>query len=299
MSILSYNDEINNFDLISDKEHFWMDNYKDLYQNKNYIKVYPKYDTTRNEQLNAITRLCIYSILFILIFTKNTKWLYIPITIIVLVVIFHNVKKIDDRAKHKKLDKLMRIRKLKQGLRRRDITTQHKHDGSSKLDYDVLFTDEEDEHVKNYNIEANKLDFDEDMYGGPKYSAFTHEPDNPPNTAQEIEQFKKNTCRLPTKDNPFMNPDLTEFNAGDIPAACNANDEDINEHTKVFYNHDLFRDIDELWEKKNSQRQFYTLPNTTVPNNAVEFAKWLYSGVPTCKENQQYCLRYENLKHKR
>nr|QBK88385.1 MAG: uncharacterized protein LCMiAC01_00490 [Mimivirus LCMiAC01] len=299
MSILSYNDEINNFNLTSGREHFWMDNYKDLYQNKNYIKFLPKYDTTRNEQLNAITRLCIYIILLILIFTKNTKWLYLPITIIVLVVIFHNVKKIDENSQHKKLNKLMKIRKLKQGLRRRDITTQYKHDGSSKLDYDVLFTDEEDEYVKNYNIKANKINFDEEMYGGSKYSAFTHEPDYPPNTTQEIEQFKQNTCRLPTKDNPFMNPDLTEFNAGDIPVACNANDEDINEQTKVFYNHDLFRDIDELWEKKNSQRQFYTVPNTTVPNNQVEFAKFLYSTGPTCFESQGACLRYEDLRFKR
>jgi len=96
-----------------------------------------------------------------------------------------------------------------------------------------------------------------------------------------------------------MNPDVTEYNSGNIPAACNADDEGINDGTKVFFNHELFRDVDELWEKKNSQRQFYTVPNTSVPNNQVEFAHWLYSGIPNCKEDGTACLRYRDLRRER
>lgn len=105
-------------------------------------------------------------------------------------------------------------------------------------------------------------------------------------------------CRKPTKDNPFMNPATSEFNT-DAPAACNSDDEDIkNEITKSF-NVDSYMDIDDIFSKMNSQRQFYTVPNTAIPNNQDGFARWLYLSPTTCKEDQEKCLRYEDLKYKR
>ena len=49
----------------------------------------------------------------------------------------------------------------------------------------------------------------------------------------------------------------------------------------------------------NSQRQFYTMPNTTIPNAQDDFAKWLYANPKTCKEDQEFCLRYEDVRAKR
>ena len=67
MSVLSYEkDNNNNNDQKSKKEDFWLINYKDLYQNKNYLKFFPKYTMSRTEQLNAITRLFIYYMILIL-----------------------------------------------------------------------------------------------------------------------------------------------------------------------------------------------------------------------------------------
>jgi hypothetical protein len=113
-----------------------------------------------------------------------------------------------------------------------------------------------------------------------------------------------NVCRLPTINNPLMNPAATEFGVNNLPAACNANDEDIQDEIKVNFNHELFRDVEsEVWERRNSIRQFYTLPNTAIPNNQTEFANWLYR-LPTsanCKEDTSACLRYDpkydNLKY--
>ena len=96
-----------------------------------------------------------------------------------------------------------------------------------------------------------------------------------------------------------MNSDILNYNTGDPPEACNVDDELIKEDMKVNFNHELFRDVDELWERKNSQRQFYTTPNTTVPNNQKEFAEWLWKVPKTCKEDQQGCLRWEDLRFKR
>src|SRR3990172_5430040 len=106
----------------------------------------------------------------------------------------------------------------------------------------------------------------------------------------------KNMCRRPTPNNPFMNPGLLEFGPENPPVACNVNDEEIKEDIKVNYDHMLFRDVSDVWERQNSQRNFFTLPNTAIPNNQTEFAKWLYwiPGFANCKESGN-CLRYDSL----
>jgi len=50
---------------------------------------------------------------------------------------------------------------------------------------------------------------------------------------------------------------------------------------------------------KNKQRQFCTIPSTTIPNDQESFAHWLYASPETCKENQKNCLRYEDIRYSR
>lgn len=106
------------------------------------------------------------------------------------------------------------------------------------------------------------------------------------------------SCRKPTIDNPFMNPPITDFNT-DAPAACNSDDENIKNSITKSFNNNLYMDIDDAFDKMNSQRQFYTVPNTAIPNNQGDFANWLYRTPVTCKEDQEQCLRYEDLRFKR
>lgn len=105
-------------------------------------------------------------------------------------------------------------------------------------------------------------------------------------------------CRAPTPDNPLMNTPPVDYGAGYIPAACNADDSEINDDIKVNFNHGLFSSVYEVWERENAERQFYTMPNTAVPNNQTEFALWLYGLPPSanCKEEQEGCLRYDDLR---
>ena len=48
-----------------------------------------------------------------------------------------------------------------------------------------------------------------------------------------------------------------------------------NKMEKHFYK-DLYRGVDEVFDNNYSYRQFYTTPNTTIPNDQEGFAKWLY-----------------------
>ena len=107
------------------------------------------------------------------------------------------------------------------------------------------------------------------------------------------------SCRKPTPNNPFMNPPISDYNKESIPVACNSDDKDINNEINKSFNSGLFLNIDDLFDKMNSQRQFYTVPNTAIPNNQTEFANWLYRAPVTCKEDQEKCLRYEDLRFKR
>jgi len=283
------------------KEEFWMNNYKELYQNGNYVKFFPKYNTTRIEQLNAITRFCIYFSLIILMFNRNEKWLYLPITLIVFIILFYNINKIDLEGNKKELDKILFIRKNKRDAERKEIDKQFEHDGSKNVvtDIDDVNNKNDKDYIKNYGLEAGYIDFNGNLITGKKTNPPKYRKNKEESlfSVDEIEEFKKNTCRRPTKDNPFMNPNITDYN-GDPPVACNSDDEDIKDSMTVNYNHKLFRDVDELWERENSQRQFYTIPNTGIPNLQKEFANWNWKVPKTCK-GDGYCLRFEDLRFKR
>ena len=60
------------------------------------------------------------------------------------------------------------------------------------------------------------------------------------------------------------------------------------------YNSSIYRNLEDVWERENSQRMFYTVPIQTVPNNQIDFANWLYKTGPTCHENTEYCNYYED-----
>ena len=79
-------------------------------------------------------------------------------------------------------------------------------------------------------------------------------------------------------------------------------DEEIKEKIEESFNFNLYKGLneDDLFNRNNSQRQFYTNPATTIPNDQTSFANWLYKTSPTCKENTIGCSRniYEPLQQK-
>ena len=84
---------------------------------------------------------------------------------------------------------------------------------------------------------------------------------------------KKSECTSPTLNNPFMNVMITDSRNREV--ACNYTEETKNQIEDAF-NSNLYKDTNDLFGRNNSQRQFYTTPNTSIPNNQKEFANWLY-----------------------
>jgi hypothetical protein len=107
---------------------------------------------------------------------------------------------------------------------------------------------------------------------------------------EEYTEYKNRVSKKPTPDNPLMNPTLTDISLGPEPMPANTDDVDIKEGITHSYNDKLYRDIDDLYERENSQRQFYTMPKL-YPNDQTGFANWLYNSSDICKVNPGYCYK--------
>tara|TARA_B100000686_G_scaffold351790_1_gene451604 strand:- start:1012 stop:1680 length:669 start_codon:yes stop_codon:yes gene_type:complete len=105
-------------------------------------------------------------------------------------------------------------------------------------------------------------------------------------TTEELVKNLKGDCNIPTKNNPFMNPEIYNYNTKNVEeSACTSyNNKGIQSYTDELFSSSLIRDVTDLFGKNNSQRQFYTVPGNSIPNNQDKFAKWLYATPKTCKE---------------
>ena len=90
----------------------------------------------------------------------------------------------------------------------------------------------------------------------------------------------------PTEKNPFMNVlnDEIKYNPTRAPAAS-VLDPSVNATLDDFFRTQFINDPTDVFGKTQSQREFYTMPSTTVPNDQASYQDWLYK-IPgkTCKE---------------
>lgn len=108
----------------------------------------------------------------------------------------------------------------------------------------------------------------------------------------EVESIQKEDCRKPTNNNPFMNVLLSD-DYENVREACNYTDDIKKDIDNKFYK-DIFNDVTNLYGRRTGQRNFYSMPSTTVPNDQEAFANWCYKVPKTCKEgNGGQC--YTNL----
>lgn len=98
-----------------------------------------------------------------------------------------------------------------------------------------------------------------------------------------VTRHASSDCRSPTKNNPYMNVTVDEYSSekANRPPACNLSNPNISAQAHKHFTGDLYQDVDDLFGKKTSERNFYTTPITTVPNDQTKFAQWLYgNGAP-------------------
>ena len=107
-------------------------------------------------------------------------------------------------------------------------------------------------------------------------------------------------CRIPSKDNPFMNPLLTDYGTNKSKPACDSyNNKGVQRIIEDNFDEDLYRDVNDIFKNGNSQRQFFSVPGNSVPNDRDTFMKWCYQTPPTCKEgNGLQCMANQLGEHR-
>ena len=211
---------------------FWLDNPEILFQLNQLIYFFPNSNYTMVENLNAVVRLSIYLAIAMILYTKNIKYLMLPLgTLFVTYLLFKfypNKKEL----------------------------FYNKPNNNCKL---------------TLNEKRNKI--------------------------KNLKNIIKKKCVMPTSDNPFMNFNYISDNYNRPPAwkAFLYNDSQskkVKEEVEDKFNERLYRDVGDLYSKRNGQREFYSVPYNGIPDQ-TSFAKWLYKWPgPTCKENSLKCGSY-------
>jgi len=263
--------------MTDNKNVFWLNDPTVLYKNGNYAVIIPTNDMTRVEQLNAISRLCIYLIIILLIFGLANYSLCIVILLIILIALYY-IYQNDPNGKQKEL--ISKRQTIDENFEQNNQITDLK----SKIDYE---------------LQSGYYDADGNLVIGKEYSVHTPMDKELIYTTDELLDYQQATCRRPTPDNPFMNPTITDFNTSTPAVACNSDDEDIKEEINRSFNQGLYMDLNDLFNVKNSQRMWYTVPMPAIPPDTIALAKWLWKQPETCKNSSQYCLRYSDLRFER
>mgnify|MGYP003340534993 CR=1 FL=1 len=158
----------------------------------------------------------------------------------------------------------------------------------------------QDNDDEKFSVESGYYDSDNALRLGRFYSE--------KNRNKELDKMVKDTSdknqdildipREPTIDNPFMNPILNDYNTENVPYPVNVDDEVIQDKINLTYNKDLFKDLSDLYDSKNVQRQFFTIPGGAIPNDQQKFAEFCYGTPKTCKEDSKYCVRFDDIRYR-
>lgn len=90
-------------------------------------------------------------------------------------------------------------------------------------------------------------------------------------------------CTVPTHYNPYMN--ILPYGADpDPPPACDVSSAVTMAEASSCFDDNLYRDVDDVFNRRASSHAFYTMPNTQNPSDQGAFARWCYGMPPTFKE---------------
>lgn len=107
------------------------------------------------------------------------------------------------------------------------------------------------------------------------------------------EQVIGDKVTYPTAKNPFMNVLVNEIKYNPYRSkAASVFSPEVSVGLEDFFKTQFINDPTDVFGKSQSQRQFYTTPSTTVPNDQDSYQNWLYR-IPgkTCKEGgREACL---------
>lgn len=276
----------------------WIQDFNILFKKERLTEFFPTKTQTNEERINAIVRLSLYASIVLSIYHSNVKYSSIFIFFLFFTFVIYKHHPLIN-SKTKQLNKINLSTQQLVQLEAERLAASPDNNASlnnftpslglnaSKNKLGTLIS-ADGKTVQNVGIKAVNENVIEHFEG-----------------EKRGEQNKNGTCTAPTLDNPFMNvtmKDYMNFDADgsivDRPPACDSSDPTVKNEIETNFNNNLFRDTNDVFGKSSSQRQFFTMPWTTIPNDRESFQSWLYLSPATCKENQDHCLNTEDLRGK-
>jgi len=306
---------------IDNNNTFWMNDVSVLFRDGGYLKFVPTPDMTRVEQLNALTRFFIYMILILLIIDKTNDYMYLPIFGIIIIIVFYDLFVVDY-----KIDAKSNIHKeemMREPMKNIGSNSNYKTyqiyddkdivaiDKDNNCNYDNDSDDDDSQYVLkgDYYAPDGKIKRHAGRFRNTgqfqdiKYMIDDIRMNQNTDVGVNINAKRKhfsidNPNRYFNEENaPEAEPDYYQEPDINVPVACNSDDDDINHDMALKYDNDIYHDIEDVFDKKNSQRQFFSVAHS-VPNDMEAFAKWCYKFPPTGKTNQERNLRYYDFRMK-
>jgi hypothetical protein len=108
----------------------------------------------------------------------------------------------------------------------------------------------------------------------------------PPSAGSNDTYNDGNSMTLPSPRNPFMNVLVDEIKYNPTrPEAASVDTPVVKATLDEFFKVNWYSDPTDVFGKKQGQRQFITMPSTTIPSDRESYQNWLYK-IPgkTCKE---------------
>lgn len=282
-------------------ESFWLDDPSVLYENENYKIVIPTANMTKTEQLNTISRLCIYLLVIFLLF-GNIGMMCIPIFGLVIVVIMYNLSQNNNNTPH---DAISQKTLNTENNTDADIDTdtdadieKNVSDNSESLSEIEPFdkninimglipkTNENDLNIPEFNCDQiehkdNEIEFE--IYSNQKkYNNFADDLGN-----NGIDERCIDSCGVMIKPSNVDEKEIQSIQLKNITTQDNT----------MIYDQDMYRSFEDAFNRKNSERQFFTTQNTVLYDQEA-FARFCFGVEDTCKTNQTKCLRYQEKRFK-
>jgi hypothetical protein len=284
---------------------FWINNPYIIV--KDYYEIIPTNSMDRIRQMNTISRFLIYFLILCILFNSGENFILFGLIALMLVIAFYFIYRTDPIGVQNDL-----INENTEEIEQFDKLNCINCENNNKNILDkalIKIYDEQKDQVlkgtakfdKDLIIESGYIDADGNYKIGKDYSDINIEEwQKEQEKSKKKISFEKNelyindNSRKPTVDNPFTNIVFSDYlDASNIAEPCNTDDKNVQQDMQNLYNSTIYRNIQDVFERENSQRMFYTVPIRTVPNDQTEFANWLYKTGPTCKENSQNCTYYE------
>lgn len=256
----------------SKPEEFWFNNFRELYNGNNYNKIFVKKNMTTEECFNSITRCIILVAIILLIIIGSINIIGLLFVILVMIIVIYYLLQYS-----RILDEPFDPKSKSSNNSDNNIINNIAMNAGNEINQDTYTIIPTNNLVNNLctNLSCNNDD--------------TH------SIARSLYGYRS----LDEINSIYNFPDLQSNinNCGFNPSNVSEDklNNGFNEKELAKFHSDLFETVDNIYEKKNHERQFNTTQNRTNPTNEANARKWIYATPITCKEISGQCFRYDDL----